>query len=39
MKKGIEGLENSTGGGHAKAAGAKIMKKDLEKFKRNILKN
>jgi single-stranded DNA-specific DHH superfamily exonuclease len=37
MKKGIEGLENSTGGGHVPAAGASFMKKDMEKFKQNIL--
>ena len=38
MKKGIEGLENAMGGGHVKASGAKFMKKDLEKFKENLLK-
>jgi len=38
LKKGIEGLENATGGGHAPAAGARFMKKDLEKFKKNILR-
>ena len=37
MKKGISRLENATGGGHVPAAGARIMKKDLEKFKENIL--
>lgn len=37
MKMGIGGLENATGGGHTKASGAKFMKKDLEKFKENIL--
>lgn len=37
MKKGIEGLENATGGGHIPAAGGKLMKKDLEKFKNKIL--
>jgi single-stranded DNA-specific DHH superfamily exonuclease len=31
-------LENAGGGGHAPAAGASIMAKDLEKFKEKILK-
>ncbi len=30
---GQKGFENSTGGGHENAVGAKIMKKDLEKFR------
>ncbi|MEK6758088.1 MAG: DHH family phosphoesterase [Nanoarchaeota archaeon] len=38
MKKGIEGLKNATAGGHRKAAGATIMKEDLNKFIENILK-
>lgn len=37
MKKGIEGLENATGGGHVPAAAARFMKKDFEKFKENII--
>jgi hypothetical protein len=37
LKKGIKDLENSTAGGHKPAAGARIMKKDLSKFKENIL--
>jgi single-stranded DNA-specific DHH superfamily exonuclease len=37
MKKGVEGLENASGGGHVPAAAARFMKKDLEKFKKNIL--
>ena len=37
MKKGVSGLENATGGGHVPAAGGRFMKKDLEKFKENIL--
>ena len=37
MKKGTEGLENATGGGHIPAAGGRFMKKDLQKFKENIL--
>lgn len=36
-KKGIKNLENASGGGHIYAAAASIMKKDLEKFKENIL--
>jgi len=39
MKKGIVGLENATAGGHIKASAAKFLKKDLEKFKQNILNN
>jgi len=31
-------LENAGGGGHAPAAGASIMTKDLEKFKEKVLK-
>ena len=38
MKLVTKGLKNATGGGHAAAAGARIMKKDLKKFKENILK-
>lgn len=37
MQKGIKGLKNAVGGGHIPAAGGRIMKKDLEKFKENIL--
>jgi single-stranded DNA-specific DHH superfamily exonuclease len=37
LKKGIEGLKNSNAGGHAAAAGGRIMKKDFKKFKENIL--
>ncbi|MFA5071690.1 MAG: DHH family phosphoesterase [Candidatus Pacearchaeota archaeon] len=37
MKKGIVGLENASAGGHIMASAAKFMKKDLEKFKQNIL--
>ncbi len=39
MKRAIKNLENATGGGHSKAAAARIMKKDLGKFKENILRN
>jgi len=38
LNKGIEGLENASAGGHKPAAGGRIMKKDLEKFKENLLK-
>ena len=37
MKKGIEGMKNTTAGGHVPAAAARFMKKDLEKFKENLL--
>lgn len=37
MKKGVEGLESSSAGGHNKASAARFLKKDLEKFKENIL--
>jgi single-stranded DNA-specific DHH superfamily exonuclease len=35
---GIVGLKDATAGGHIPAAGARIRKKDLAKFKENILK-
>jgi oligoribonuclease NrnB/cAMP/cGMP phosphodiesterase (DHH superfamily) len=38
MKKGVAGLENATAGGHVAAAGGRFMKKDLQKFKENLLK-
>jgi hypothetical protein len=38
LMKGIEGLEESTAGGHVPAAGARFLKKDLQKFKENILR-
>jgi single-stranded DNA-specific DHH superfamily exonuclease len=37
MRKGIVGLDQSTGGGHSKASAAGFLKKDLEKFKKNLL--
>ena len=37
MKKGINGFEDASAGGHIKASGAVFMKRDLEKFKKNIL--
>lgn len=39
LKRSIEGMENSNAGGHDVASGARIMKKDLDKFKENVLKN
>ncbi len=33
-----KGLENANGGGHIPAAGAHFLKKDLEKFKENVLR-
>lgn len=38
LKKSVEGLENSVGGGHIYAASASFMKKDLQKFKEKLLK-
>jgi single-stranded DNA-specific DHH superfamily exonuclease len=37
LKKGIKGLEESSGGGHPQASGGRIRKKDVEKFNQNIL--
>jgi oligoribonuclease NrnB/cAMP/cGMP phosphodiesterase (DHH superfamily) len=37
MKRACVGLEDSSAGGHKKAAAASIRKKDLERFKRNML--
>jgi single-stranded DNA-specific DHH superfamily exonuclease len=37
MKKGIAGLENASAGGHIMASAGRFLKKDLEKFKQNIL--
>lgn len=39
MQNAIKGLKNAVGGGHVAAAGATFMKKDLEKFKENILED
>ena len=39
IKNSVKGLENAGGGGHPKASGGRIMKKDLERFKKNILAN
>jgi len=38
MKKAIHGLTNANAGGHIPAAGARFMKKDLKKFKENLLR-
>lgn len=38
LKKCAEGLKNSSAGGHKSAAGAFIMKEDLDKFKENLTK-
>jgi len=38
MKKCIEEFENATAGGHSKAAGGSFLKKDLIKFRENVLK-
>lgn len=37
MRKATAGFENATTGGHVKAAGGNFMKKDWEKFKKNLL--
>jgi len=37
MKKGISDLKNASAGGHVKASGASFMKRDLDKFKENLL--
>ncbi len=36
--KAIEGIENSTGGGHEHACGATVMIEDLPKFKENFIR-
>ncbi len=38
LKKGIHGLKHAAAGGHIPAAGGNFLKKDLKKFKENILK-
>ena len=37
LRKGIQNLDNSTAGGHKQASGGSINKKDLNKFKENLL--
>ncbi len=39
LKKSVNGLEGAMAGGHKKAAGGSFLKKDLEKFKKNLVKN
>lgn len=39
LEKSVSSLPGGIGGGHIPAAGGKINKKDLEKFKQNLLKN
>lgn len=39
MMKCVEGLEGASGGGHAPAAAARVMKKDFEIFKKRLLEN
>ncbi len=36
LKQAIQGLENASAGGHKRACGGYIQKKDLEKFKDNL---
>ncbi|MBS3070869.1 DHH family phosphoesterase [Candidatus Pacearchaeota archaeon] len=36
VSNAVEGLENSTSGGHEEAVGAKVMTEDLEKFREKI---
>ena len=36
LKAGVKGLEEGNAGGHAGAAGAMILAKDIEKFKENV---
>ena len=36
LKAGTLGLKNGSAGGHVRAAGGMILKKDIEKFKQNI---
>tara|TARA_Y100000310_G_C20633082_1_gene789675 strand:- start:332 stop:1408 length:1077 start_codon:yes stop_codon:yes gene_type:complete len=38
VRRAMEDLQETSGGGHAAAAGFMILKKDLEKFKENVLK-
>ncbi|MBU0461957.1 MAG: DHH family phosphoesterase [Nanoarchaeota archaeon] len=37
MRHCVSGLENSNGGGHMPAAGATVMKKDYETFKKRVI--
>jgi len=38
LEKAVKGLEGASAGGHKPAAGAQIQKKDLDEFKKRILK-
>lgn len=38
LRRGIEGLPESSGGGHIAASGASFRKEDLNRFKQNLLK-
>jgi len=38
LKRAIAGLKNANAGGHIPAAGARFEKKDLDKFKENLLR-
>ncbi len=37
LEKSVKGLEGASAGGHVPAAGAKIKKEDLQKFKENLI--
>lgn len=39
LEKSLKGLKNASGGGHIPAAAGHLMKRDLEKFKKRLLKN
>lgn len=39
LQRAVKGLEKAIAGGHAKAAGGTILKKDLEKFKKELLRS
>jgi single-stranded DNA-specific DHH superfamily exonuclease len=38
LEKAVKGLKNASAGGHVPAAGGKIQAKDLEKFRKKVLK-
>ncbi len=39
VQKGIKGLKDAVVGGHLRAAGGSIRKKDIDKFKENLLRD
>ena len=39
LEEALGGLKNSSSGGHPRAAGGRVHKEDLEKFKQNLLNN